>query len=61
MIDPNEPEATECPECYSSMTESLLVGDTYLTCDSCDHVIDLAHEYEADARADHLTGQIPNV
>jgi hypothetical protein len=63
--DQSNNEPVECSECKSSMTE---VADKYgrdLICDNpvCYHVVELteAEQYEADAKADHVTEQIPNV
>ena len=57
----NEP--TECNKCHSSMTQEKVGRYDILKCDNaaCVNVIELGNEYEADAKADHLTGKIPNV
>jgi hypothetical protein len=63
----DEPEAVECTECHSSMTETNSATSTWTQCDECEYQTskakDLteAEQYEADAKADHLTEQIPNV
>ena len=33
----NEPEAIECPECNSSMTETNSATSHWLQCDECDY------------------------
>ena len=49
----DEPEATEC-DCGASMTQH--VGDDFLICDNkCEQLT--AEQYEADAIADHFSGE----
>lgn len=57
----NEP--TECRKCHASMTQEKVGRYDILKCDNgkCANVIELGNEYEADAKADHITEQIPNV
>lgn len=35
----NEAEQPECPECFSSMTETSSVTSRWLQCDECDYQI----------------------
>ena len=46
MINPNEPEAKECTECFSSMTEQSIGRYNILKCDNteCAHTIELKGE-----------------
>ena len=58
-------EPDECPICFTSMTEQQDGRLKYLKCDNtqCAETKELteAEQYEADANADYITEQIPNV
>ena len=58
-------QPTECHACFTSMTEQQDGRLKYLKCDNtqCAETKELteAEQYEADANADYITEQIPNV
>ena len=70
--DQSTSEPVECGRCFNSMTEHQGGKVKYLKCDNtlCSEIKELesgmgelteAEQYEADANADHVTEQIPNV
>ena len=62
-LSTNQPD--ECLICFSSMTEQQDGRLKYLKCDNtqCAETKELteAEQYEADANADYITEQTPNV
>lgn len=62
--DQSESESVECPECFSSMTETNSTTTKWLQCDECEYqtvngevCLTESEQYQADANADHITGE----